>query len=79
MITPYNTAVRAPVQIQKAEARFAFSFSPQPKKRDMMLAPPTPKRLEIAVISVKSGIASVAAATSFGSPSCPMKKVSAML
>lgn len=78
-IRPYKTETAAAVQIQNAPQRDAFSRSPPPKKREIRLAPPTPNRFESAVININNGIASVAAATCFGSPSWPIKKVSAIL
>ena len=67
------------IQIQKAAVWPAFARSPNPRQREIKLEPPSPNRLANAVKNIKQGMARVAAATWSGSPSCPMKKVSAIL
>jgi hypothetical protein len=50
-----------------------------PSIRDIRLPPPIPKRFAITVRVIKAGNPRETAATIFGSPSCPTKKMSARL
>ena len=57
---------KTPAHTQNAEQREASSFLPAPKKREITLEPPIPNRFANAVRNIKTGIASVAAATCDG-------------
>lgn len=58
---------------------FILSLSPSPRERLINAHPPTPNRLPTAIVSRKSGVEMLTAATWFASPVCPTKNVSARL
>ena len=63
----------------KAETCFARSVLPSPRERAIRLEPPMPNRFAIPVSRMNSGMHRDTAATWFGSPTWPIKNVSAML
>ena len=66
-------------QRAKDEASFILSSSPPPIERAMTLAPPTPKRLEMAERNINAGIHTVTAVSIAELLVRPTKKVSAIL
>ena len=66
-------------QMEKAETCFAFSFRFEPSAREITLAPPTPKRLEIAERNIKAGIQTVTAVIISSLPEKLTNRVSAIL
>ena len=66
-------------QMANAEVRPALSLLCEPRKRDITLAPPTPKRFEMAERNMNAGMQTVTAVIISSLRVRPTKKVSAIL